>query len=198
MTVHRAKGTEFPVVFLPCLTSGKFPSSLTGRRGRWLLPRSLFSAARYEGCDDDERRLFYVGVTRSKRYLYLTHADQIEGLKRSCSPSTLFYSAKCSAMQDGAEVIKPLRLSKTSAPVLSRDTELNLSFSQLNSYLRCGWDYKFLGLLKNWVMVKLSTQFYWRSTMSGKTDERCLTSACTNWLTSSSSCPMLHQRQKMH
>lgn len=143
MTVHRAKGTEFPVVFLPCLTSGKFPSSLTGRRGRWLLPRSLFSAARYEGCDDDERRLFYVGVTRSKRYLYLTHADQIEGLKRSCSPSTFFYSAKCSAMQEGAEVTRPLGLSKTSTPILSRDTELNLSFSQLNSYLRCGWDYKF-------------------------------------------------------
>ena len=143
MTVHRAKGTEFPVVFLPCLTQGKFPSSQTGRTGRWLLPRSLFSASRYEGCDDDERRLFYVAVTRSKRYLYLTHADQIEGLKRSCSPSTFFYLVKCSVMQEGNQTKKPLELTKTNTPIVSPKAELNLSFSQLNSYLRCGWDYKF-------------------------------------------------------
>jgi DNA helicase-2/ATP-dependent DNA helicase PcrA len=48
-TVHGAKGLEWPVVFLPSLTAGRFPSSKTGTTGTWLVPRELFNAPRYEG-----------------------------------------------------------------------------------------------------------------------------------------------------
>lgn len=59
MTMHSAKGLEFPVVFIAGLEEGLFPHS-----------RSLDDEAGLE----EERRLCYVGITRAKKYLYLTHA----------------------------------------------------------------------------------------------------------------------------
>src|SRR5207302_8947672 len=58
MTVHNAKGLEYPVVFITGCEDGVFPHS-----------RALD-----EGGLEEERRLFYVGVTRAMRELYLTHA----------------------------------------------------------------------------------------------------------------------------
>jgi DNA helicase-2/ATP-dependent DNA helicase PcrA len=58
MTVHNAKGLEYPVVFITGCEDGVFPHS-----------RALD-----EGGLDEERRLFYVGVTRAMRELYLTWA----------------------------------------------------------------------------------------------------------------------------
>lgn len=59
MTLHSAKGLEFPVVFLTGLEEGIFPIS-----------RAMFNEEQME----EERRLMYVGVTRAKRKLYLSHA----------------------------------------------------------------------------------------------------------------------------
>ena len=75
-TVHQAKGLEWPVVYLPALTSRRFPSSNAGRPQTWLLPDSCFGAtqrSRYEGGDADERRLFYVALTRARDAVYLSH-----------------------------------------------------------------------------------------------------------------------------
>lgn len=47
-------------MFVPSLTASRFPSSRTGRRRDWLVPRHLFSPEWYECSDADERRLFYV------------------------------------------------------------------------------------------------------------------------------------------
>ena len=58
MTVHNAKGLEYPLVFIAGCEDGVFPHS-----------RALD-----EGELEEERRLFYVGVTRAMRELYLTHA----------------------------------------------------------------------------------------------------------------------------
>jgi DNA helicase-2/ATP-dependent DNA helicase PcrA len=61
MTLHTAKGLEFPVVFLCGMEDGLFPHQ-----------RSLNDA---EGLEE-ERRLCYVGTTRAMKHLYLTYADQ--------------------------------------------------------------------------------------------------------------------------
>ncbi len=59
MTLHSAKGLEFPVVFLAGMEEGLFPGYKSIGE-----PKEL----------EEERRLFYVGITRAKQYLYLTCA----------------------------------------------------------------------------------------------------------------------------
>ncbi|MHB1809482.1 MAG: ATP-dependent helicase [Solirubrobacteraceae bacterium] len=58
MTMHNAKGLEYPIVFIAACEEGVFPHS-----------RALD-----EGGIEEERRLFYVGITRAMRKLYLTYA----------------------------------------------------------------------------------------------------------------------------
>jgi len=72
MTVHQAKGLEWPVVFLPSLVKQRFPSSMAGRKRNWLFPRNLFDVSRYEGGLEEEKRLFYVALTRAKDKLVLS------------------------------------------------------------------------------------------------------------------------------
>jgi superfamily I DNA/RNA helicase len=61
MTLHAAKGLEFACVFIPGCEDG-------------LLPYRQFE--RQESDPDEERRLLYVGMTRAKRHLFLSHADK--------------------------------------------------------------------------------------------------------------------------
>jgi DNA helicase-2/ATP-dependent DNA helicase PcrA len=61
MTLHAAKGLEFICVFIPACEQG-------------LLPYSLFESSAAD--PQEERRLFYVGMTRAKRYLYLSYAKR--------------------------------------------------------------------------------------------------------------------------
>ncbi|MGC3958060.1 MAG: ATP-dependent DNA helicase [Verrucomicrobiota bacterium] len=76
MTIHKAKGMQWPVVFIPALLKNRFPSAKIGGRGVWhLIPKAAIQEqARYEGSLEDERRLFYVAVTRSQKFLHLTWA----------------------------------------------------------------------------------------------------------------------------
>ncbi len=60
MTLHSAKGLEFPVIFMPGMEEGIFPHS-----------RSLYDASQME----EERRLCYVGMTRARQQLFLIHAS---------------------------------------------------------------------------------------------------------------------------
>ena len=75
MTVHQAKGLEWPAVFLPALLRNRFPS-INRKNDVWqLIPReAIENAERYDGSTQDERRLFYVAMTRSKKFLHMTWA----------------------------------------------------------------------------------------------------------------------------
>ncbi len=74
MTLHSAKGLEFPVVFLTGMEDGLFPHQ-----------RSLLDPDGLE----EERRLCYVGATRAMRELYMTYAEQrrLHGTDSYCIPS---------------------------------------------------------------------------------------------------------------
>lgn len=61
MTLHSAKGLEFPIVFIPGMEEGIFPGS-----------QAMYSEEELE----EERRLAYVGITRAKEKLYLVNAQQ--------------------------------------------------------------------------------------------------------------------------
>lgn len=76
MTIHQAKGMQWPVVFVPALLKNRFPAKKPGGRNVWhLLPRTgIKGQSRFEGTIEDERRLFYVAMTRSQKFLHLTWA----------------------------------------------------------------------------------------------------------------------------
>ena len=83
-TIHQAKGLEWAVVFIPALVHGRFPSSHMNEQKKWLISRTLFPADRYDSKEDDERRLFYVAVTRAKSTLVLSGFRRIR-VKKSMS-----------------------------------------------------------------------------------------------------------------
>jgi DNA helicase-2/ATP-dependent DNA helicase PcrA len=72
MTLHMAKGLEFPLVFLVGLEEGLFPHSRSTAEARQL---------------EEERRLAYVGVTRAQKRLYLCHAERRNWYGRENYPS---------------------------------------------------------------------------------------------------------------
>ena len=70
-TLHQAKGLEFPVVFLPCQRSSSFLEQSRPSEVWELVPRSAIrDPGRYDNSVEAERRLYYVGATRSEKYLY--------------------------------------------------------------------------------------------------------------------------------
>ena len=78
MTIHQAKGLEWPMVFLFATVNRRFPPSRLGREQKWCaVPREMFDAARYEGDVEDERKLFYVAITRAKDALVISYFKRI-------------------------------------------------------------------------------------------------------------------------
>ncbi len=87
MTLHSAKGLEFPIVFLVGLEEGLFPHSLSADD-----PKRL----------EEERRLCYVGMTRAMHELYLTHAEtrRLYGREESPFPSRFLREIPKGLIQD--------------------------------------------------------------------------------------------------
>lgn len=87
MTVHSAKGLEFPVVFIVGMEQGLFPHA-----------RSIEDRAELE----EERRLCYVAITRAERHLYITHAltRRIYGEETPCEPSQFLNELPLELLED--------------------------------------------------------------------------------------------------
>ncbi len=87
MTVHAAKGLEFPLVFVVGLEEGLFPHS-----------RAATDRAELE----EERRLAYVAMTRAERYLYVTHAmkRRVYGEELASEPSTFLNEMPDDLLED--------------------------------------------------------------------------------------------------
>lgn len=94
LTVHSSKGLEFKVIFMVSLVSDRFPSR--ERSEKIPVPQDLLKEKISENVDfhlQEERRLFYVGMTRAKEILYFTTANLYGGFKRAKKISNFVYEA---------------------------------------------------------------------------------------------------------
>lgn len=163
LTVHSAKGLEFPVVFLVNLVNRRFPTS---RRSEVIpIPQSLIKEILPEGDphEQEERRLFYVGMTRAKNLLYFTAAKFYSGgkLQKKISPFAVEALGETATNKiiDRATLeasIKTNQLAlidwqkeeeKPQPPVLNPPIT-HLSHSQIDSFSICPLQYKYKYLLR--------------------------------------------------
>ena len=160
LTVHKAKGLEFRVVFLPGMVAGRFPSN--GRGEPLALPAGLGRGAppTAEAALAEERRLCYVAMTRARDELILSHAADYGGARaRRVSPfvlEALDLPVAAGVPGAGARSRTPLERIATfeaSAPAATSPdgpiTEpLSLSFYQIDDYLTCPLKYKYAHVLR--------------------------------------------------
>lgn len=160
LTVHSSKGLEFPYVFVVNLVAQRFPSR--DRKEQIPLPPDIIREALPEGDEgiQEERRLFYVAITRAKEKLYLTAARFYnEGKReRKLSPfvtETLGEAAvhqliRKQAAQADAQQLSLLEVFNTNIveeklPEKEVKEPLDItyiSYSQLQTYLTCPLHYK--------------------------------------------------------
>jgi DNA helicase-2/ATP-dependent DNA helicase PcrA len=142
MTVHQAKGQQWPVVFVPALQKNRFPSMKHGGKGKWhVIPRdAVVGADRYDGNIQDERRLFYVALTRSQKYLFCTWAPQPGNqLYRRVSP---FFNEAATPVH--VLTREPSRPPPRKLPPKPKVQVVNvaLTFSELKYYFECPYQFK--------------------------------------------------------
>ncbi len=157
LTVHKAKGLEFSIVFMVSLVSDKFPSR---KRKEFIeVPDELIKEQIPAGDFhlQEERRLFYVGMTRAKKELYFSSARDY-GARREKKVSQFVLEAldipKADAKAFKASAIETIELFATpeghmlSQRIIPEDEILNLSYYQVNDYLSCPLKYKYVHILK--------------------------------------------------
>ena len=160
LTVHKAKGLEFPVVYLVGLVAGRFPS--VGRREPLELPAGLIELAGAPTGDvhlQEERRLFYVGMTRARDELILTHAADYGGKRtRRVSPFVLealdLPQARAEPLPGSPSALERLSRIGAAEPVAPAAAPrppggpLSLSFYQVDDYLTCPAKYRYVHVLR--------------------------------------------------
>ncbi|MDQ2726816.1 MAG: ATP-dependent helicase [Actinomycetota bacterium] len=138
-TVHRSKGLEWPVVFVPSMTASRFPTTRTGEAQDWLVPRSMFPAARYEGSDADERRLFYVAVTRARDWVSVSRHDRVT--TRAAGPSPYYRELERHEIDPAAVIYPPVE------SAVGADRTIEVTYSELAAYLECALAYRLRNLV---------------------------------------------------
>lgn len=135
-TIHTAKGLEWPIVFLASLSAKRFPPSKTRQGRKWFIPEKLFNRQRYEGTLNDERRLFYVAITRPKNWLSLSTHLVVK--KNSVAPSPFLVQA-AGGWPPKKQKLRPPKAPANSAP---KEEIVSLSFSELSAFADCGHAYR--------------------------------------------------------
>jgi DNA helicase II / ATP-dependent DNA helicase PcrA len=107
MTMHSAKGLEFPVVFIVGMEDGLFPHS-----------RSAADQAEME----EERRLCYVAITRAERHLYVSHAmrRRVYGEEMASEPSQFLNEMPLDSIEDLSRGASWLSFARSSSALESR------------------------------------------------------------------------------
>ncbi len=146
LTVHAAKGLEWPMVFLPSMTANRFPTKRTGSTQDWPLPRNLFNAARYEGSDDDERRLFYVAMTRARDWLSVSGHDVV-GVGDQARPQRTRISPYLATLNLHRVTVADVALPHFESTTANSNEPINVTYSELAQFLDCGMQYRLRTLL---------------------------------------------------
>ncbi len=176
LTVHASKGLEFDYVFLVSLIDRRFPS---GERAEAIeLPPALIKEILPEGDHhlEEERRLFYVGMTRAKKGLFLTSADDYGGARKR-KPSRflveLGYGATAQeksnkehnppppslTLREGNAAPSPVTCNPKPKTLISD----SFSFTQLKAFENCPLQFKFAHILR--IPIKGKGQFSFGKTM---------------------------------
>lgn len=154
MTVHRAKGMEFDHVFVPHVHDRMWGGRT--RSERLALP--LFAPV-VDAAEDDERRLFYVAMTRARKTLTFSYAERTADGTRLVPSRYLAeltdFCAQETAATLGAEFfaaplpgVRATLTSEERAYLCARIAEQGLSVTALNNYRESPWKYFFLNLLR--------------------------------------------------
>ncbi len=158
LTIHQAKGLEFRVVIMVGLVQNRFPHST--RKEPLPLPERLIKEILPSGDFhlQEERRLFYVGMTRAKRELYLTSARDygghrprkisqfvLEALDKPRADTDYLPTSALEAIRRNAP--RPGRIAEP-LPPLPQGRPLPLSFYQMDDYLTCPLKYKYIHILR--------------------------------------------------
>lgn len=139
MTVHQSKGLEFAAVFIPQLNRNFFPAQRVGGKGIWhVIDKAwITDAERFNGDIEEERKLFYVAVTRAKKYLYLTRSET----NHDKYISTFLEEAK-----DSSYLVKydgNIQYDAENLPDMKQESmPLSLNFSLLEDYFDCPYRFK--------------------------------------------------------
>ncbi len=160
LTVHKAKGLEWPVVFMVGLVAGRFPSA--ERREPLPLPVELVRETLPTGdfAMQEERRLFYVGMTRARDELVLTYAADYGGARaRRISPfvlEALDLPGEASRAGAGVRPGSPLEKlavhgadgSPAEPARVPTEGPLSLSFYAIDDYLTCPLKYRYAHVMR--------------------------------------------------
>ncbi len=159
MTVHTAKGLEFKYVFVVNLADKRFPS--LERKDPIELPDALVKEI-LPGGDvhlQEERRLFYVAMTRAKMGLYLSNAENYGG-KTKKKPSRFVYEigvetknqeikkSKNQDIRNQKSEIRNVKIENTTESAISLELPKAFSFSQLKAFETCPYQYYLSFILK--------------------------------------------------
>ena len=142
MTVFQAKGLEFPVVFVPWLNRNNFPIKRASGKQVWHhLEKSLIKGqSRFERSIEAERRLFYVAMTRSKKFLFLSRGakPKLYGKESDFGAevrtSNYVFSSPTRDFSERASIV-PRPFDETGT--------MNLNFSVLKDFFECNYSFKF-------------------------------------------------------
>lgn len=157
ITIHSAKGLEFPVVFLVNLTRGRFPTYQ--KKETIPIPDDLIKEILPVGDYhlEEERRLFYVGMTRAKDKLFMTASRFYgEGIREQrLSPFIAeslgeeFIKKYQIAKKDEKLQLSIFDYKKIDEKIVKISTNKNIfSYTQLESYDRCPLQYKYQFVMK--------------------------------------------------
>ncbi len=148
LTVHSAKGLEFEYVFIPNMVDQRFPTR--GRGEAIEIPEKLIKDILPEGDFhlQEERRLFYVAVTRAKSHIFFSWAKDYGGAKTK-KPSLFLQETKLVPAPAASEATGKVFFSPSAkSEVVYQTLPATFSFSALKAFESCPLQYKYQYYLK--------------------------------------------------